>query len=83
MIYWMDVAENWDDWKSAFVCVSDKHAPIKTSRLKVRSNPWMTSDIVKLMYKRDKISRFSCKKEERLSYEWIQEIKKCSNRYDK
>ena len=25
---------NWDDWKSAFLCVSDKHAPIKTYRLK-------------------------------------------------
>ena len=55
---------NWDDWKSAFLCVSDKHAPIKTSRLKVRSNPWMTSDIVKLMYKRDKIHDLAVKRKD-------------------
>ena len=55
---------NWDDWKSAFLSVSNKHAPIKTSRLKVRSNPWMTSDIVKLMYKRDRIHNLAVKRKD-------------------
>ena len=47
----------WGDWKYAFLTVSDKHAPIKTSRLKVRSNPF-----VKLMYKIDKIHELAVKR---------------------
>ena len=59
---------NWNDWKSAFLCVSDKYATIKTSRLKGKSNRWMTSDIVKLMYTRDKIYDLAVEKEGRMSY---------------
>ena len=54
----------WEDWKNAFLSLSNKHAPIKTARLKVRSNPWMTSDIVKLMYKRDKIHELAVKRKD-------------------
>ena len=48
----------------AFLSVSNKHAPTKTSRLKVKSNPWMTSDIVKFMYKRDRIHNLAVKKKD-------------------
>ena len=54
----------WEDWKNAFLSLSNKHAPIKTARLKVRSNPWMTSDIVKLMYKRDKFHELAVKRKD-------------------
>lgn len=39
--------------KNAFLSVCHKHAPVKTRRLKQRFCPWITADIVKLMYARD------------------------------
>ena len=36
----------------------NKHAPLKTYRVKARNNPWMSRDILLLMYKSD----YLCKK---------------------
>jgi hypothetical protein len=47
----------WHMFKTSFLHVSDKHAPIKTMRLKQRLNPWMTNEIIKMMYKRDYIKQ--------------------------
>ena len=44
---------SWERWKSAYTDICDRHAPMKSLRLKKRSNPWMTHDIIKLMYERD------------------------------
>ena len=68
--------EIWEDWKNAFLSLSNKHAPIKTARLKVGSNPWMTSDIVKLMYKRDKIHELAVKRKD---YSLMNEYRKLRN----
>ena len=73
----------WEDWKNVFLSLSNKHVPIKTAWLKVRSNPWMTSDIVKLMYKRDKVHEMAVKKKRWFTYEWIQKIEKYCHWYDK
>ena len=43
----------WNDFKETFFRISDKHAPFMTRRLKQRNNPWVTRDIVELMYERD------------------------------
>lgn len=52
---WADdkLNEKWDLFKQHFIETSNKHAPMVKRRLKKRVNPWMSSDIVKLMYKRD------------------------------
>ena len=47
----------WLKWKSNFLTICDKHAPFKTRRLKQRSNPWMTKDILNMMYKRNHIHK--------------------------
>ena len=44
---------SWERWKLAYTDICDRHAPMKSLRLKKRSNPWMTHDIIKLMYERD------------------------------
>ena len=41
----------WERWKLAYTDICDRHAPMKSLRLKKRSNPWMTHDII--MYERD------------------------------
>ena len=46
---------SWEKWKFKFNEICNKHAPIKEARLKKRSNPWITPDVVKLMYKRDHV----------------------------
>ena len=41
--------------KLAYTEICDKHAPMKSLRLKKRSNPWITHDIIKLMYQRENV----------------------------
>ena len=50
-----DVIDDWRKWKDEFDRISEKNAPIKCVRVKKRYNPWITSDIIKLMYERDYI----------------------------
>ena len=54
----------WSEWENAFLHVSTKHAPIKTARLKVRSNTWITREIVKLMYERDRVHELAVKRKD-------------------
>ena len=35
---------SWDRWELAYTDICDKHAPMKSLRLKKRSNPWVTHD---------------------------------------
>lgn len=51
-----DTIDMWIEWKNEFMRICDKHAPFKEIRVKERYNPWITSDIIKQMYKRDYIS---------------------------
>ena len=37
--------------------ICNRHAPIKESRVKNRQNPWITSEIIKTMYRRDYLHR--------------------------
>ena len=52
------------EWKNAFMHVSNGHAPIKTARLKVRFNTWITRNVVKLMYERDPVHELAVKRKD-------------------
>ena len=41
--------------KLAYTEICDEHAPMKSLRLKKRSYPWITHDIIKLMYQRENL----------------------------
>ncbi len=45
----------WNKWKDEYLNICNRHAPFKEIWVKDRYNPWITSDIIKLMYKRDYI----------------------------
>ena len=47
------IDEAWISWKNCFDIISNRHAPIKKSRLKKRSSRWINGEILKLIYKRD------------------------------
>ena len=48
-----DVSKAWDLFKDFFHSVLDAVAPIKEIRLKQRTEPWMTSDILQSIQERD------------------------------
>jgi hypothetical protein len=67
-------------WKDSFINISNKHAPLKQKRLKNRSNPWITPDIVKMIYKRNYYHKkaVSSKNETCANEYWV-EYKKLRN----
>ena len=47
------IDQKWIKWKCMFLEVCNRQAPLKIMRLKQRYCPWITKDIIKLIYKRD------------------------------
>ena len=56
-----DINFAWSTWKNEFLRICDAHAPICVSRMKNRYKPWVTSDIVQLMHRRDFVYKKSLK----------------------
>ena len=52
-----DVNVAWNTFKSEFLRICNNQAPLCTSRVKNRYNPWINSEMVKLMYRRDFLHR--------------------------
>ena len=48
-----DPNELWSEWKSNFLAIADKNAPILTKRVRFQKSPWITADLKKLMHSRD------------------------------
>ena len=40
-------------WKNEFNRICNKHAPVKSSRVKQTENPWITDNILKLINHRE------------------------------
>ena len=51
----------WESFKKCFNVVSNKHAPVTVRRLKYRCNPWVTNEIIEMMYKRDYLKKLAAK----------------------
>ena len=43
----------WDEWKTLFMEITDKHAPLKTKRISKKHSPWITYDLMRKIYKRN------------------------------
>ena len=50
-----NVNDAWDSFKKTFLQIIDDIAPVKEVRIKGRTEQWMTSDILELIYERDRI----------------------------
>ena len=48
-----DVSQAWEVFKTEFLLICDNHAPIRKFRVKTVSNPWFSTCIQNLIYKRD------------------------------
>ena len=47
----------WLKWKSLFLEVCDKHAPIRIKRVRASRSPWINNDLKKIMYRRDRLKK--------------------------
>ena len=56
-----NVLDQWNYFKIKFLEISDKHVPLVTRRLKKRFKPWVTHDIIQMMYKRDYLKKQAIK----------------------
>ena len=74
-----DVNHEWTRWKTEFLRICDKHAPIKVSRVRSRHNPWMTHDIIKLIYKRDYIHEKAVQGSDQQLFNTYREIRNLVN----
>ena len=45
--------EMWNFWKHLLMSVIDKHAPLKTKRIRNKRSPWITNELLREIYKRD------------------------------
>ena len=52
-----DPNDMWLAWKTLFLSLVDKHAPIRTKRVRSSKCPWVTSQLNKYMYERDKLKK--------------------------
>ena len=60
-----NVDKMWECWKSLFVQVLDKHAPLKTKRVRKRGTvPWINKDVRTKLFERDFLKRKAIKTNE-------------------
>ena len=55
------IDQMWLNFKSAFISVVDRHAPVINKRLRGIDCPWLNGEIKKVMYERDKESKIARK----------------------
>ena len=58
----------WLNFKSAYISVVDRHAPLINKRVRGIDCPWMNGEIKKVMHERDKQSKIARKTN--LSVDW-------------
>ena len=51
----LNINEAWSNFKDIFTNILDTVAPLKEIRVKQRTEPWITSDILECIYSRDKL----------------------------
>ena len=70
----------WKEFKSNFLAVAEKHAPIRQRRVKREHKPWLTKEIKRLMYHRDYLKRQSVRF---TSSTYNEAYKRCKNKLNK
>lgn len=77
-----NVQDAWDFLYSEFTEVLDKHAPLKTIKVKGNHLPWITSDLISIFRQRDNAWATFRKSKDPADWEKIQRVEKCEQNYD-
>jgi len=56
-----ELNKRWETWKDDFITISNKHAPLRTVRMRPHCRSWITTDIIKIMNKRDEMKTTATK----------------------
>ena len=67
----------WYDFKTKFLSVPDKHAPIRQRRVRSEYKPWLTNEIKQMSYHRDYLKKQSIKLR---STNYDEAYKRCKNK---
>ena len=59
----------WSNFKSAFISVADRHAPVISKRVRGIDCPWLNGEIKKVMHERDKQSKIARKTNSTVDWE--------------
>ena len=51
----------WEAWKTIFLKISDIHAPKRSRKIRNKHSPWLTPELKKLMFERDRLKRIASK----------------------
>ncbi len=60
----IDVDIYWPHIRNAIDSICNHHAPLKTHRLRSRTNSWMTKEIIDMMYKIDYLHKMASKQKD-------------------
>ena len=52
-----DPNDMWQEWKNLFVSCMDKHAPLKSKRIRNKRSPWITSELLLRIRRRDVLKK--------------------------
>ena len=58
----------WEVWKQSFLAVANLHAPVKKRRDRNSNAPWLTPEIKRLMWERDRIKRIAIATSDQLKW---------------
>lgn len=50
-----DVEMAWSFFREIFLSITNKHAPVRTYRIKGRENPWFSDELAKLIHERNQV----------------------------
>ena len=64
-----DIKRAWSTWKSQFMKICDKHAPLVTHRVKGRKTQWVSDEYVNLTRMRDRLKKKADK--ENANEDWV------------
>ena len=62
-------AASWDAWKTLFMDIVDKHAPLKTKQISKKHSPWISYDLMRKIYKRNYFKKKAIIKNNTASWE--------------
>ena len=65
----------WEVWKQSFLAVANLHAPVKKRRVRNSKAPWLSPEIKRLMWERDRIKRIATVTSDQLKWAVYRRLK--------
>ena len=65
----LDPNKMWETWKNVFTSIADKHAPLRTRKVRTKHTPWLTNEIKKQINHRDYLKQKATQTKSRHFYE--------------